>query len=96
MTNSLAADSRLFAKRLLLRWRREPVMPIQALLYPTFLLISYYLLVGRSTLKSNVREKRYLLQLPIPVLECLRNTVSGSSNGLYKYLEWQVAVVGPG
>lgn len=56
MTNSLAAESRLFAKRLLLRWRREPVMPIQALLYPTFLLISYYLLVGKSMVRITGTE----------------------------------------
>jgi ABC-2 type transport system permease protein len=45
---SLAIESLLFARRLLTHWRREPVIPIQALVYPIFLLITYDLLVGKS------------------------------------------------
>lgn len=51
LPNSLATESLLFARRLLMRWRREPVMPVQAVLYPTFLLITYYLLVGKSVMR---------------------------------------------
>jgi ABC-2 type transport system permease protein len=45
---SLAAESVAFAGRLITRWRRHPIVPIQSLLFPTFLLITYDLLVGKS------------------------------------------------
>jgi ABC-2 type transport system permease protein len=45
---SLATESMVFAGRLFTRWRRYPIVPIQALLFPTFLLITYDLLVGQS------------------------------------------------
>ena len=57
--SSLAVESLLFAGRLLTHWRREPVMAIQALLYPTFLLIAYDLLVGKSILKITGRDSLY-------------------------------------
>jgi ABC-2 type transport system permease protein len=57
--SSLAVESFLFAGRLLTHWRREPVMAIQALLYPTFLLVAYDLLVGKSILKITGRESIY-------------------------------------
>jgi ABC-2 type transport system permease protein len=57
--SSLAVESFLFAGRLLTHWRREPVMAIQALLYPTFLLIAYELLVGKSILKLSGRDSIY-------------------------------------
>lgn len=44
----LLVESTAFAGQLLLRWRRHPIVPIQALLFPTFLLITYSLLVGKS------------------------------------------------
>lgn len=57
--SSLAVESLLFAGRLLTHWRREPVMAIQALLYPTFLLIAYDLLVGKSILEITGRDNIY-------------------------------------
>ena len=57
--SSLAVESFLFAGRLLTHWRREPVMTVQALLYPTFLLVAYDLLVGKSILKITGRESIY-------------------------------------
>ena len=45
---SLVAESIAFAGRLITRWRRHPIVPIQSLLFPTFLLITYDLLVGKS------------------------------------------------
>lgn len=48
---SLAYESVAFAGRLLIRWRRNPIVPIQALLFPTFLLVTYYLLVGKSVVR---------------------------------------------
>ena len=46
--NSLVAESLVFAGRHVSRWRVEPVIPIQSVLFPTLLLIVYYLLVGES------------------------------------------------
>ena len=57
--SSLTVESFLFAGRLLTHWRREPVMTVQALLYPTFLLVAYDLLVGKSILKITGRESIY-------------------------------------
>jgi ABC-2 type transport system permease protein len=57
--SSLAVESFLFAGRLLTHWRREPVMAVQAILYPTFLLIAYDLLVGKSILKLTGRDSLY-------------------------------------
>lgn len=57
--SSLVIESFLFAGRLLTHWRREPVMAIQALLYPTFLLLAYYLLVGKSILSITGRDSLY-------------------------------------
>ena len=45
---SLLSETLLFAGRRVTRWRRQPVIPIQALLLPTLLLITYKLLVGKS------------------------------------------------
>ncbi|KUI40289.1 ABC transporter permease [Mycobacterium sp. GA-2829] len=45
---SFAAESAVFAGRLFTHWRRYPIVPIQALLFPTVLLIIYSLLVSKS------------------------------------------------
>jgi ABC-2 type transport system permease protein len=41
-------QSRVHARRLLLGWRRAPVVLIQSLIFPTFLLVVYALVVGSS------------------------------------------------
>ncbi|MBO0676410.1 ABC transporter permease [Mycolicibacterium sp. S2-37] len=46
--HSMAFESCLFAGRLFAKWRRHPGVPVQALLFPTVLLITYNLLVGKS------------------------------------------------
>jgi ABC-2 type transport system permease protein len=46
--NSLATESVVFAGRLMTRWRRNPLVPLQSLLFPTILLIVYYMLVSKS------------------------------------------------
>jgi ABC-2 type transport system permease protein len=46
--SSLASESLVFAGRLFTGWRRHPGVPVQSLLLPTFLLIAYDLLVGKS------------------------------------------------
>lgn len=47
------------AGRLLRRWRRDPVVAVQALLFPTFLLIIYKLLVGKSVLALTGHDSLY-------------------------------------
>jgi ABC-2 type transport system permease protein len=56
---SLASESLLFASHLLTRWRRQPMVLIQALVFPTFLLIAYKLLVGKSMLRITGTESLY-------------------------------------
>ncbi|HEY9306123.1 MAG TPA: ABC transporter permease [Mycobacterium sp.] len=57
--SSLAAESLLFASRLFTHWRRAPTVPTQALLFPTFLLITYKLLVGKSILRITGTDSLY-------------------------------------
>jgi ABC-2 type transport system permease protein len=45
---ALVRESAVFAGRLLTRWRRNPLVPLQSLLFPTILLIVYYMLVSKS------------------------------------------------
>jgi ABC-2 type transport system permease protein len=46
--HSVLAESWIFAGRLFIQWRRYPMVPLQALLFPTGLLVIYGLLVGKS------------------------------------------------
>jgi ABC-2 type transport system permease protein len=55
----LAGESLLFAGRLLTHWRRAPTVPIQALVFPTFLLITYKLLVGKSIVRITGTDSLY-------------------------------------
>jgi ABC-2 type transport system permease protein len=57
--NSLATESLLFAGRLLKHWWREPVVLVQAVLFPTFLLITYNLLVGKSLMRITGADSLY-------------------------------------
>lgn len=47
------------AGRLLRRWRRDPIVAVQALLFPTFLLIIYKLLVGKSVMAVTGHDSLY-------------------------------------
>lgn len=47
------------AGRLLRRWRRDPIVAVQALLFPTFLLVIYKLLVGKSVLAATGHDSLY-------------------------------------
>jgi ABC-2 type transport system permease protein len=47
---TLASQTVQQAGRLLTRWRREPEVLVQALLFPTFLLVVYKLVIGQSIL----------------------------------------------
>lgn len=48
---SLLTESWIFAGRLFIQWRRYPMVPLQALLFPTLLLIIYGALVGKSMVR---------------------------------------------
>lgn len=61
LRSSLVSESVLFAGRQLTRWRREPVVPIQALLFPTLLLITYNLLVSKSFARITGTDSLYHL-----------------------------------
>lgn len=61
LRNSWAVESLLFAKQLLTHWRREPTVPIQAMLFPTFLLVVYQLLVGKSMVRITGTDSIYSL-----------------------------------
>lgn len=47
------------AGRLLRRWRRDPIVAVQALLFPTFLLIVYKLLIGKAVLAVTGHDSLY-------------------------------------
>lgn len=57
--SSLAAQSFIFAGRLFTHWRREPMVLIQALLYPTFLLITFKLVIGKSIIRITGTDSLY-------------------------------------
>jgi ABC-2 type transport system permease protein len=46
--SSLVIESLLFASRHVNRWRTNPLLPIQSVVFPTLLLIVYHLLLGKS------------------------------------------------
>ncbi|BBZ08114.1 hypothetical protein MDOR_22830 [Mycolicibacterium doricum] len=49
--HSLLTESWVFASRLFIQWRRYPMVPLQALLFPTLLLVIYGALVGKSMVR---------------------------------------------
>lgn len=57
--SSLAAETMVFAGWLLLHWRRQSSVVIQSLLFPSFLLITYKLLVGKSILRITGTDSLY-------------------------------------
>ncbi|GAA2563464.1 ABC transporter permease [Mycolicibacterium diernhoferi] len=62
--HSLLTESWIFAGRLFIQWRRYPMVPLQALLFPTGLLVIYGLLVGKSMVRITGNSG---LDLLIPV-----------------------------
>jgi ABC-2 type transport system permease protein len=52
-------ESLVFARLQFTHWRRDPMVPIQSVLFPTFLLICYYLLVGKSVMKITGTDSLY-------------------------------------
>jgi ABC-2 type transport system permease protein len=56
---AFARQSALEAGRLLRRWRRDPIVAVQALLFPTFLLVIYKLLIGKAVLAVTGSDSLY-------------------------------------
>lgn len=56
---SLIVESLIFAGRHLSHWRRDVFVPLQAVLFPTFLLITYYLLIGKSVMRITGTDSLY-------------------------------------
>jgi len=52
-------QSALEAGRLLRRWRRDPIVAVQAVLFPTFLLVIYKLLIGKAVLAVTGSDSLY-------------------------------------
>lgn len=59
LRSSLLSESWVFAVQHFVHWRRNPVVPVQSLVFPTFLLITYYLLVGKSVLRITGTDSLY-------------------------------------
>jgi len=57
--HSLIAESLVFAGRHLVHWRRNIAVPLQAVLFPVFLLVTYYLLVGKSIMRITGTDSLY-------------------------------------
>ena len=49
--HSFVVETWIFASRLFVQWRRYPMVPMQALLFPAMLLLIYGLLVGKSMVR---------------------------------------------
>lgn len=72
--HSLAMESWIFAGRLFVQWRRYPMVVLQSLLFPTLLLVTYSLLVGKSMVHLTGNSG---LDLLIPVC-AIAGAMSGS------------------
>ncbi|WP_197283643.1 ABC transporter permease [Mycobacterium sp. Marseille-P9652] len=59
LRSSLSGETLVFAGQLLTRWQRQPAMLIEGLVYPTFLLITFKLLLGKSILRITGTESLY-------------------------------------
>jgi ABC-2 type transport system permease protein len=59
LRTSLVSESLVFAGQHFTHWRRNPVVPIQSVVFPTFLLVIYYLLVGKSVMRITGTDSLY-------------------------------------
>ncbi|WP_264003987.1 ABC transporter permease [Mycolicibacterium sphagni] len=49
----------MFARQHFIHWRRSPLVPVQSVVFPTVLLVTYYLLVGKSVLRITGTDSLY-------------------------------------
>jgi ABC-2 type transport system permease protein len=59
LRSSLLYESWVFARQHFIHWRGSPLVPIQSVVFPTVLLITYYLLVGRSVMRITGTDSLY-------------------------------------
>lgn len=59
LRSTLVSQTGQHAGRLLTRWRREPVVLVQSLFFPTFLLVVYKLVIGKSVLNLTGEDSLY-------------------------------------
>jgi ABC-2 type transport system permease protein len=59
LRSTLLSESLVIAGQHFTHWRRDPLVPIQSLVFPTFLLITYYLLVGKSVMRITGTDSLY-------------------------------------
>lgn len=71
--HSRLTESWIFAGRLFIQWRRYPMVPVQALVFPTLLLLIYGILVGKSMVRLTGNSG---LDVLIPVC-----TLAGAMSG---------------
>jgi ABC-2 type transport system permease protein len=57
--SSLLYESWVFARQHFTHWRGSPLVPVQSVVFPTVLLITYYLLVGRSVMRITGTDSLY-------------------------------------
>ena len=79
LRSSLVGETLLFANRLFTHWRRAPVVAIQALLYPTFLLITYYFLVAKSMISVTGKDTLYGLVPTCAIAGAVLGALASSS-----------------
>ena len=89
--SSLAAESLVFASQLLTRWRRQPAMLIEGLVYPTFLLITFKLLLGKSILRITGTDSLYGL---VPICAVVGAMLGAVAAGRSMTLERDGGLIG--
>ena len=55
--HSALAESLVFTRRIFRHWRRSPVVPVQSVLFPLVMLVTYYLLISRSMARVTGTDK---------------------------------------
>lgn len=89
--SSLAAESLVFASQLLTRWRHQPGMLIEGLLYPTFLLITFKLLLGKSIFRITGTDSLYGL---VPMCAVVGGMLGAVAAGRSMTLERDGGLIG--
>lgn len=78
LRHSVITESLVFAGRTLTHWRRGLFVPTQALLFPTFLLITYNSLVGKSIMNITGTDSLYGLVPTCAIAGAFSGTLAAS------------------
>ncbi|MCX6484808.1 MAG: hypothetical protein NT146_16450 [Mycobacterium sp.] len=76
--SSWVNESLVFARLQFTHWRRDTLVPIQSILFPTFLLICYYLLVGKSVMKITGVDSLYGLVPTCAIAGAFSGSIAGT------------------